>query len=445
MKLPVEFENRMKNMLGDEFEAFLAAFGAEKIHRAVRVNKKKRQPQELTEMIAGLEPVKWCPNGYYAQKDIIDGNSPYHLGGLLYFQEPSAMAVVAALDIKEDDFVLDLCAAPGGKATHAAESLGDSGLLVANEIVKKRSTILAENIERMGIKNAVVTNESPKRLEEKFPEFFNKIIVDAPCSGEGMFRKEPQAVEEWSVAHTEACAERQKLILDSAIKMLAPGGELIYSTCTFAPAENEGVVEYILSNYPDMELMPITLPGLTAARGGLVNSGKDMSHAKRIFPHQQKGEGHFLALFKRSGEYIRESTKMRIKEPTEAKLYREFEKEFLNVTLSGGFELFGENLYLLPKGIEIDKLKVERPGLYLGKCKKGRFEPAHALALSLEASDFKNCFEAEDIRKYLHGETLEAEIKGWCAVTYTGIPLGWAKGSDGVLKNHFPKHLRILK
>lgn len=445
MNFPIEFENRMKSMLGNEYNAFLAAFDAENIHKAVRVNSQKEIPEELKGILSTLEPVKWCKTGYYTDKDILDGNSPYHLGGLLYFQEPSAMAVVSAITINPDDYVLDLCAAPGGKATHAGEFIGEGGLLVANEIVKKRAVILADNIERMGIKNAVVTNESPKRLEERFPEFFNKIIVDAPCSGEGMFRKEPQAVEEWSVSHTEACATRQKLILDSAMKMLAPGGELIYSTCTFAPCENEGVVDYILKNYPDIELVPITLHGLSPAVSAWAESETDMKGAKRIFPHHQKGEGHFLALFRKRGEFVKKAEKISKKEPAEAKLYREFEKEFLKISLSGRFELFGENLYLAPEGIDLNKLKVERAGLFLGKCRKGRFEPSHALALALKRSNFVNTYEAEDIKKYLRGETLEADIRGWCAVTYQGIPLGWAKGSQGILKNHFPKYMRVLK
>ena len=444
MELPVEFKKRMTEMLGTESEAFFDAFSSDEVETAVRINPKKPIPDGLKEILASKEKVEWCELGYYINKDILSGNHPYHLGGLLYFQEPSAMAVVSALDISEDDYVLDLCAAPGGKATHAAGYLGDGGILVANEIVKKRSMILADNIERMGIKNAVVTNESPKNLEKHFPQFFSKIIVDAPCSGEGMFRKEPRAIEEWSIAHTEACAERQKLILDSAISMLAPGGELIYSTCTFAPAENEGIVEYILNKYPDMSLLPINLSGLTPADAKYIGSDKDYSSAKRIFPHLSRGEGHFLALFKKEGTFIKPSKHQTKKSIPEESLYRDFEKKYLNVRLSGNFELFGENLYLVPDAISTDKLKLERAGLFLGKCKKGRFEPSHALSLALGVGNFKNTYEPEDIEKYLKGETYLADIDGWCAVVYDKIPLGWAKGSQGVLKNHFPKFLRIF-
>lgn len=444
MEIPFEFKNRMKDMLGAEYEDFSAALESDVTFRAFRVNRKKEIPPELESLVKGLEKVEWCENGYYAERDILDGNSPYHLGGAVYFQEPSAMAVVPALGIEPGDYLLDLCAAPGGKATHAAEYLGDDGILVANEIVKKRSTVLADNLDRMGVKNAIVTNESPKRLEERFEGFFNKIIVDAPCSGEGMFRKEPRAVEEWSEGHTRACAERQKLILESALKMLAPGGKLIYSTCTFAPAENEGVVESLLENHPEMKLLDIDLPGLSPAVADWVGSKRDMAGAKRAFPHRQRGEGHFYALFQKEGEYMRAPRKEKSHDGEEVKLYREFEKKFLNTELSGRFELFGEKLYLAPDGISVEKLKTERAGLLLGRCKKGRFEPEHALALALKKEDFKYTFEPEEIRSYLKGETLSADISGWCAVTYRGLPIGWAKGSGGVLKNHFPKFQRIL-
>ena len=275
----------------------------------------------------------------------------------------------------------------------AAEKLNNKGLLIANEIIKKRCTVLSDNIERMGIKNALVTNESPEKIAQKFPEFFNKVIVDAPCSGEGMFRKEPKALAEWSVEHTKSCSIRQKLIMDSAIRALSPGGKLIYSTCTFAPCENEGVVDYVLKNYPDMKLIPIDMPMLSDGRKDWVNSSFDMSFTKRIFPHKNKGEGHFLALFKKDGEFKKKNLSLKQKKSDEAELFKEFESKFLNTDFSGNFLNFGENLYLMPENIDVDKLKTERAGLFLGKCRKGRFEPSHALALALEPSEIKNTFE----------------------------------------------------
>ncbi len=444
MELPVEFESRMKDMLKSEYGEFYKEFTENESVSGVRVNTLKKTSDELLKILSDLEKIPWCDNGYYIKKEILSGNSPFHIGGLLYFQEPSAMSVVSAIDINPGDYVLDLCASPGGKSTQAAEKLSGKGVLIANEIVKKRSMILSDNIERMGIKNAIVTNETPERLSEKFPEFFNKIIVDAPCSGEGMFRKEPKALLEWSREHTESCAVRQKLIIDSALKMLAPGGELIYSTCTFAPCENEGVVQYILDNYPQIELIPIEIPYFTDADENFVGASYDMSYAKRIFPHKNKGEGHFIALFKKSGDFKKPVFKEIKGKSPEEKMFSEFQKEFLNTDFSGRFINFGENLYLIPENIDIDKLRVERAGLYLGKCKKNRFEPSHALLMSLEPEDIKNTFEASDISGFLKGETLKSDICGWCAVTYCGINIGWAKGSNGILKNHFPKHLRLF-
>ncbi|MDP4118442.1 MAG: RsmB/NOP family class I SAM-dependent RNA methyltransferase, partial [Bacillota bacterium] len=395
--------------------------------------------------------VPWCGEGYYIDKSRVSGNHPYHLGGLFYFQEPSAMAVVEALNINEGDFVLDLCAAPGGKATQAGAKLKGTGLLVANEIVAKRAAIIAENTERFGLKNTVITNETPARLAEKFKEFFDKIIVDAPCSGEGMFRKEPQAIDEWSEEHTFSCAARQKNIVDSAIEMLKPGGYMVYSTCTFAPCENEGVCDYILEKYPDMALVPINMPMLSDANGKYCDTAHNMSGAKRIFPHKNKGEGHFIALFLKKGEPKKSDFacfKPRKTIGESETLYREFEKKFLNTSLEGNLCLFGENLYLTPSEINLDKIKTVRAGLHLGICKKGRFEPSYALALALKADDFKFSVnfgvQSDEILKYLHGDTLNAEVNGWCAVLCDGIPLGWVKGSGGILKNRFPKYRRIL-
>ena len=437
MELSIEFKDRMREMLGDEYPEFEKAFEEGENFQAIRVNSLKKIPENLKNIILGLEKVPWCPGGYYITKDILDGKSPEHMAGLIYFQEPSAMSVVPVLGIEKGDFVLDLCAAPGGKSTHAAEFLSGEGLLVSNEIVKKRSTILSDNLERMGIKNAIVTNENPKDLEDKFPEFFNKIIVDAPCSGEGMFRKEEKAIEEWSLEHTKSCAVRQKLIMDSAIKMLSPGGKLVYSTCTFSPLENEGVADYVLSNYPEMELLPIDTPYFSD--GFNLDFTHDLTKTKRIFPHKNKGEGHFIALFKKKGEYSK--PQLKCGKIPDISLYREFEKKYLDCSLSGQFLTFGEDLYFSEINVDISNIKVIRYGLHLGKLKKGRFEPSHALALSLDCQKFK--FECPDINKYFRGETFLSDIDGWCVVTHNGMNMGWSKGSGGVLKNHFPKYMRF--
>ncbi len=442
IKLPQEFLDRMKGMLGDDYESFIASFEDETSYTGMRISTLKSGSKEavLTET-GDLEQVLWCENGYYADKKILSGKHPYHVGGLVYFQEPSAMLPAEALDIQKGDFVLDLCAAPGGKATQAAEKLGGTGLLVANEIIPKRASILAENIQRMGIKNAVVTNESPEKLSGKFTEFFDKIIVDAPCSGEGMFKKEPQAIAEWSTEHTKSCGQRQKNILESAFKMLKGGGYLVYSTCTFAPCENEEIVLCLLQNHPEIELVPMMAEGVSDAFGKWANTDLDFSGAKRIFPHKSKGEGHFAALFHKKTGYFSEH-KMPYKCDME-KLFRVFEKTALNTNLSGYFTAFGEKLYLMPYNLDIDKIKVVLPGLFLGTCKKDRFEPSHALCVALSKEEFKSTFEISDCGVFFRGETLPADKKGWTAVLYNGYPVGWGKGSDGVLKNHFPKYLRF--
>lgn len=442
MILPDEFKDRMKNMLGDEYEAFEEAFAREGSFSGLRLNTLKKQTEEILRLTESLERVPWCREGYYVTKEIANGKSPFHVGGLFYFQEPSAMAPAEALGIEPGDYVLDLCAAPGGKATAAGAKLCGEGILVANEIIPKRSAILSENIERMGIRNAVVTNESPLTLSKKYPGFFNKIIVDAPCSGEGMFRKEPGAVAEWSAAHTESCAVRQKNILDCAAELLAPGGRMVYSTCTFAPCENEGVTDCILEKYPCLRLAETGMEYLSEGEGKWIGAKNDMSRTRRIFPHRQKGEGHFLAVFEKDGEFVPKKSEKSGKPNEAEKLFREFEQKYLRTRLSGEFVSFGEKLWLLPRGIDIDKIKVVRAGLLLGNCKKGRFEPSHALAMAIEPEQVKNRYETEEIERYLRGETLSAEVTGWCVVLYHGVSIGWAKGTDGILKNHFLKYLR---
>lgn len=452
MNLPEKFTERMKHMLKDEYSEFINAFENAPVYAGIRVNALKEDARSAVLSVWGeLECIPWCSDGFYADKSKISGNHPYHMAGLIYFQEPSAMSAVAALPIDKGDFVLDLCAAPGGKSTQAAAKLNGTGLLVANEIIKKRADILSENIERMGIKNAVITNETPQRLAEKYPEFFDKIIVDAPCSGEGMFRKEPQAIEEWSIEHTISCKERQKHILDCAVKMLKNGGIIVYSTCTFSPEENEQVTAYLIENH-NLTLCDTSLDMLSEGKSEWSNSEHDMSKTRRIFPHKQKGEGHFIALFKKPGETSAADSRRVQKKPDSrlceaVSLYRKFEKETLNITLDGDFVLFGDNLYLKPQGIDVDKIKVVRLGLHLGVAKKNRFEPSHALCLALTKKDFKsavnfNC-ESRELNAYLMGNIIDCNKKGWTAVLADTFPIGWGKASSGVLKNHYPKFLRL--
>ena len=290
---------------------------------------------------------------------------------------------------------------------------------------------------------------------KKFEGFFDKIIVDAPCSGEGMFRKEPQALDEWSEAHTESCAVRSKGIVDCAIRMLKDGGRLIYSTCTFAPCENEGVAEYILSEYDYMSPIDVaSLSMLDSGKGEYISSELDLSFTKRVFPHKNNGEGHFTAVFQKHGisdnSYLgKKQKKQKLSVPDDAiAAYRKFEKDNLNIILNGSFVLFGENLYRLPDGIDsVDGLRTMRAGLHLGVCKKGRFEPSQALALAFGKEAFKNVYDmpadSSEIKAYLYGEAINHNISGWVCICADGYPLGWGKASQGVIKNHFPKHLRV--
>ncbi len=460
MKLPEKFSERMKNMLKSEYDAFITAFETAPIYAGIRINTLKDNARGAVMSAFGeLKSVPWCGGGFYADKSEISGNHPYHMAGLFYFQEPSAMSAVEALPIDKGDFVLDLCAAPGGKSTQAAAVLDGTGLLVANEIVKRRADILSENIERMGITNAVVTNETPRRIAEKYPEFFDKIIVDAPCSGEGMFRKEPRAVTEWSVEHTVSCGERQKKILDCAVKALKGGGMLVYSTCTFAPEENEKIAAYLIKNH-GLTLCDTGLDALSSGRTEWSETDINMAKTRRIFPHKQNGEGHFVALFKKPE--TADNRRSRKKDDCRSKdaksdsrlseavsLYRAFEKTALNTELNGDFRLFGDNLYMLPLAVDIEKIKTPRYGLYLGVVKKNRFEPSHALCLALKKEDFKSAadfsLDSAELKSYLTGNVIECNENGWTAVLVNGFPIGWGKASGGVLKNRYPKGLRLLK
>ena len=414
----------MKNDLKEEYDSFVSCYEKEP-YNGLRVNTLKITPDEFCEKLDFLgERVKWCENGFYYEGK--KGAHPSSIAGLFYSQEPSAQISAELADIKRGDIVLDLCAAPGGKSTQAASKLCGEGLLVSNEINGGRAKILCENIERMGIKNAVVTNMHPGKLSECFEEFFDKIIVDAPCSGEGMFRKDETAALEWSLEHTQACAYRQMSILDSAYKMLKCGGRLIYSTCTFATVENEDVCKAFTEKYPDMVLVEM----------------------HRLMPHKVKGEGHFSAVLIKKGE---EKYKKRIMPKTAGKdiieSYRVFEKENLNITLEGNFIAFGENLYLLPKEmISLDKIKCIRPGLLLGEVRKGRFIPSHHLCMSLKKEDFKRTISLSDekIDDYVKGISIPlVSEKGYGAMLYMEkFPIGWYKYSDGYAKNHYPKNLR---
>lgn len=438
--LPPDFLARMERMLGPEYPAFLQAYERPP-QKGLRLGR-KAQGRELS-LPFGLQPVPWAENGYFYDPETRPGKHPYHEAGAYYLQEPSAMAPAALLAPKPGERVLDLCAAPGGKATQLACAMEGHGLLVANEINPKRAKVLSRNLERMGVANALVLNMHPKDLN--FPDFFDRIMVDAPCSGEGMFRKEEAAVTDWSPETVEMCAARQKEILRSAAAMLQPGGTLCYSTCTFAPQEDEGVMDWFLMEFPAFTPVEINAPWFSSARPEwTAHQNPALAKGFRLWPHISGGEGHFLMLLKKAGE----SAPAALTPPKETDMPPEL-LDFLQtmkITLPEGRLIsFGASLYLAPKDLpDLHGLKVLRPGLELGVCKKGRFEPAHALALWLEdcAQTVDYPADAREIQDYLHGQVLSGQQTGWTLVTVDGLSLGWAKGSGGQLKNHFPKGLR---
>lgn len=459
MNLPIEFEKKMKAFLGDEWDDFLYSYDNNRF-QALRFNTLKVQsPEERMRILKTLKissdkKVSWADEAYYFDENVRPGKHPYHEMGLYYIQEPSAMSAAALLAPKPGMRVLDLCAAPGGKSTQLATYLGDSGLLVSNEINTQRSRILSQNIERMGIKNAIVTNEDSFVLASHFPGFFNAIQVDAPCSGEGMFRKLPEAIEQWSMENVAICAARQKEILDNAAVMLKPGGTIVYSTCTFSKEENEDVIEYFLERHPDFTL----------------------EEMERFWPHKVDGEGHFVAKLVRRGcvdtdlkadrKTKKNKNSKNRKNETKPALTKENMKllsEFLDETISEDMAawiknsrlvMFGEQLYRLPDmEVDIKGLKVQRAGLHIGEFKKQRFEPSHSLALALKLNDAKNvvkltCDNPQTIG-FFNGQSVmlsdeqTAECKkGWALVCVDGYPAGWGKVNGAQVKNHYPKGLR---
>lgn len=448
VKLPEEFLRRMQEMLGEEYGAFLKSYEEERA-QGLRVNEVKISREKFSELSPFfLTPVEWCETGYYYGKEERPGKHPYHEAGLYYIQEPSAMAVVELLSPEQGERVLDLCAAPGGKTSHIASKLKGDGFLLSNEIHPQRARILAQNVERMGLRNTVVTNENAGHLAERFAGFFDKIVVDAPCSGEGMFRKDENARAEWSPENVALCAERQREILEEADKMLCPGGMMVYSTCTFAREEDEEMVKEFLQKHEEYGLVERDVPE------GFVKGERIGMY--RLFPHKIKGEGHFVAVLKKMGQGSARTLPpiQALKDKKLLAPYEEFKKS-LNLQVEGDkYILFGEQLYLVPPEMtDMKGLKVVRPGFHLGSFKKNRFEPSHGLALALKKEEVNSTVsfaaDSTQIQAYLRGESIPLqnlpEVKnGWCLVLADGYSIGWGKVNNGILKNHYPKGLRVM-
>ena len=444
--LPEAFLEQARQMLGDEYPAFLRAM-EDPPALALRLNPRRASAEAAAEPFVE-SPVPWEPLGRYLRAGARPGAAIAHWAGAYYIQEASAMAAVAALEPRPGERVLDLCAAPGGKSTQIAAAMGSLGLLVSNDPEPARAKALAGNLERMGVPNAVVVNMLPDQLAARWPERFDAILVDAPCSGEGMFRRDPDARGEWNPAAPEGCARRQADILDAAARMLRPGGRLVYSTCTFNRQENEGSVEAFLSRHPEFKPEDFALAGVGRSTGG----------ALRLFPHRLRGDGHFAARLRKAGESAQTAPD---KPPKPARrsgpgpavdpeaLLRALAREAcrLPAWLDGmAIQTHGDRLCAAPRELPpLDGIRVVSPGLWLLRAGRSHIEPEHALAMAIGPAEALRSAELDDAQAaaFLAGEAIPLDgARGWTLAAWHGMPLGWGKLSDGVLKNHLPKGLR---
>lgn len=427
MRLPNDFIQNMHALLGDELDAFLFSL-EEDSALALRVN--PTRPFAAGPFVEASVP--WAKGGYYLKPGARPGTSIAHHSGAFYVQEASAMMPAATLDVQPGERVLDLCAAPGGKATQLAAALAGQGVLVANEPDMKRARALYGNIERMGIPNVVVTSEHPQRLSARWTEKFDAVLVDAPCSGEGMFRRDPAARKEWKEQAPIGCAKRQRAILWEAAKMVAPGGRLVYSTCTYNEIENENVAHAFLEAHPAFFSRDFTLPGLGTSVGGM----------QRIMPHRVRGDGQFSALFVKNGEPTHSDESVSISKAARAAKAR-YLAEYPPLPAGSDPVLWGDVLYAVARGApSVDGLRIISPGLALARMFPKRLEPMHALAMMYAGKPVAQ-LEESAAYAYLRGEAVKWDGKGWHIATFDGMPLGWGKASAGLLKNHLPKGLRM--
>lgn len=470
-KLPAAFLKRMESLLGSEYEAFLRSYGEERRYGLRRNPLKAAEEEFIRVMPFPLQKISWAREGFYFDAASQPGRHVFHEAGAYYIQEPSAMAAVEALAPQPGEKVLDLCAAPGGKTTQIAGRMQGRGLLVANEVVGERAKILSQNVERMGISNCMVCSEKPERLSVLFPSFFDRVLVDAPCSGEGMFRKDEAVRGEWSEEIVSLCAERQAGILREAANLLKPGGVLVYSTCTFSPEENEGTISAFLQEHEEYRIEEIPCGSIFSPGrpDWLEKAAPEIERTGRLWPHLLHGEGHFVARLRKNGQGMEEADEkpgfrkgreehggnLLRQKKTEMELYKLaeafFEKELgirdsWRERHSGRLLRFGEQIYLTPHEMPpLAGIRVLRPGLQLLTEKKNRFEPAHALGLSLLPGDILKKREVShtEAAAWLRGEGLSCQgEKGWTALFYKGYCLGFGKAGGGQMKNHYPKGLR---
>ncbi len=457
MKLPLDFLNKMKTLLGEaEYSDFLESYSEPRFY-GLRINTLKIDVEEFKRISPfKLEPVPWTIDGFYYPAEENPGKHPYYHAGLYYIQEPSAMLPGAVINAQPGDNILDLCAAPGGKTVQIAAGMQGKGLLVANDISASRLKALVKNIELCGVRNAVVTNETPEKLSLRFEEYFDRILVDAPCSGEGMFRKDEEAARSWEKFKCEKCSAMQKDILQSVDRMLKPGGCIVYSTCTFSPEEDERMISFFLNEHENYEILDIPkTAGIEAGRPEWSDGNEELKKTVRLWPHRLKGEGHFTAMLGKKGDAGSKSGKnasvgkTTLNNPVIEAFYR-FADENLNIEIEGSFDIKGNNLYYLPEQLPgLDGVRVSKFGWYLGELVNGRFEPSHSMLLSLKKENIKNVLDfsshSKEVLSYLKGETVMLEgKKGFTAVCVDGYTLGWGKQTGDMLKNLYPKGWRKM-
>ena len=463
MHLPIEYQKRMQSLLGEDYPAYLAAMDAP-ASRALHVNLTKLTVEQLQSLLGEeLAPIPYAEDGFYMDAASKLGKHPLHHAGAYYIQDPSAMAPVACASAREGMYVLDLCASPGGKSTQLANRIGKSGLLVSNEIVTSRAVTLAGNGERMGLSNMVVTNTDAPTLATLYPTFFDLVLVDAPCSGEGMFRKYPEAVGEWTSAGVRACAHRQRELLEDAYRTLKAGGELVYSTCTFSEEENEGVLTDFLSQHPEATLLPVPEAIRQVTADGIPPVGTDPALARairdcarRFYPHLARGEGQFMARLQKGGVPSDRAEKPPKKQtdalpplPREEKaVWDAFVREtFVQDAHLPAPVSFKGSICLPTHGAPIYPKYTYACGVRAGKVEKGRCIPDHWLAMA-HGHSFKRQLHLTEtdprLAAYLRGETFPCDLPdGWGAVLHGGCALGLIKVTGGIAKNHYPKGLRV--
>lgn len=450
--LPIEFENRMKELLGDEYDAYRNSLEETPV-RSFRVNTDKISVEDFNKInIFNTEKIPYSPTGFYFDYEKI-GNHPYHHAGMFYVQEPGAMAPAECMELEDDWVVLDMCSAPGGKSSQLKNKLGENGVLVSNEIIPSRCKILTGNIERLGLKNTITTCMDSGKIARLYPKTFDFIMVDAPCSGEGMFRKEQIAIDEWSKENVEKCATRQMEILENASKCLKNGGYIVYATCTFSLEENEMLIDSFLNSHPEYELLRVNEDVEKHTSDGIFFDGcrcENIKYTRRVYPHKNKGEGQFMALLHNTDPVYEIQSTKKIKSRTTEKCEKavfdfledvlcDYDKE--SVQMHNGTPIYFKGEF------NTDKATVFAKGINIGELRKNYIQPHHQFFMGL-GENFKRKIEldteSDELKKYLHGEEFNTTCEnGWAVVTVKGCALGGAKVVNGRAKNHYPKGLRL--